>query len=379
MRRVIIVGLALLAAGPLSASDDSDRSHPPPGTASPAQQLTALKGALEKEQERLGEAMRQAKTGAESKQLLGRANDLLTLYARRALALARKYPTDPAAVDALLWVVTTRPTEGMTREGQEALDLLARDHLQDPRLIEVCQALTDTDHRSVEHFFRTLLARSPRREVRARACLSLALCLRDRRQRQQEEQRAAAADESAREALTYFERAAGEYGDVKFEGRPLREAVTGDVFELRHLTVGNVAPEVQGQDSSGRPLKLTDHRGRVVVLVFWAGWCEECIALLPQERALVERMRGKPFILLGVDSDGNRDQLQTLEREKHIPWRSWFDGRAGAVGRKWNIRYLPTIYVLDARGVIRYRDVRGKALDAAVDALVRETQSANKP
>src|SRR5262249_40324410 len=57
-----------------------------------------------------------------------------------------------------------------------------------------------------------------------------------------------------------------------------------------------------------------------------------------------------------------------------LPWRSWRDGRAegqGPIARAWNVSRWPTVYVLDARGVIRYRDVTGQDLDDAVDALLQ--------
>jgi hypothetical protein len=88
----------------------------------------------------------------------------------------------------------------------------------------------------------------------------------------------------------------------------------------------------------------------------------------------VKRLENKPFALLGINSDSNRAELkQVMEKEK-ITWRSWWDGGStgGPIASQWNVSGWPTIYVLDHKGVIRYRDVREKEMDKAVDTLLKE-------
>ena len=86
------------------------------------------------------------------------------------------------------------------------------------------------------------------------------------------------------------------------------------------------------------------------------------MAMVPHERTLVKRLEGKPFALLGVNFDNSKEALKK------------FDGRQGPIGKKWNIRFLPTIYVLDHNGMIRYKGVRDKEMDAAVDTLLKEVE-----
>jgi hypothetical protein len=96
--------------------------------------------------------------------------------------------------------------------------------------------------------------------------------------------------------------------------------------------------------------------------------------MYPHERSLVKRLESKPFALLGINSDSDREKLKEVLKKEEITWRSWWDGgnSSGPVASKWNVTSWPTIYVLDAKGVIRYRDVRGKDLDEAVDKLLQE-------
>jgi peroxiredoxin len=97
--------------------------------------------------------------------------------------------------------------------------------------------------------------------------------------------------------------------------------------------------------------------------------------MYPHERSLVKRLEGKPFALLGVNSDPKERLRQAMKRE-NITWRSFWDGgnTRGPIAKAWNVKGWPTIYVLDHKGVIRYREVRGKRMDEAVDALLKEIE-----
>ena len=99
--------------------------------------------------------------------------------------------------------------------------------------------------------------------------------------------------------------------------------------------------------------------------------------MYPHERSLVKRLENKPFALLGINSDSDRDKLKEVLKKESITWRSWWDGGStdGPIASKWNVTGWPTIYVLDAKGVIRYRGVRGKQMDEAVDKLLQEIDS----
>lgn len=92
------------------------------------------------------------------------------------------------------------------------------------------------------------------------------------------------------------------------------------------------------------------------------------------ERSLVKRLEGKPFALIGVNSDNNREQLKKVLVEKKLTWRSFWNGGStnGPISRDWKVTGWPSIWVMDEKGVIRYRNVRGERMDQAVDTLLAE-------
>ena len=102
--------------------------------------------------------------------------------------------------------------------------------------------------------------------------------------------------------------------------------------------------------------------------------------MYPHERSLVKRLAGKPFALLGINSDRDREVLKKVMEKENITWRSWWDGgsTSGPIATAWNVRGWPTIYVLDGDGRIRYKNVRGAAMDKAVDTLLAEIEAKKK-
>src|SRR5215469_6456813 len=79
--------------------------------------------------------------------------------------------------------------------------------------------------------------------------------------------------------------------------------------------------------------------------------------MYPHERSLVKKMEGKPFVLLGVNSDGDKDKLHARMKEENITWRSWWDGgdTNGPIANQFNVHGWPTLYVVDHRGIIRHK------------------------
>jgi hypothetical protein len=100
--------------------------------------------------------------------------------------------------------------------------------------------------------------------------------------------------------------------------------------------------------------------------------------MYPHERSLVQKLSGKPFALIGVNSDDSREFAKNATVAENLSWRSFWNGSGGTRGpisSAWHVSSWPSIWVIDDRGVIRYRNVRGPEMEAAVEALLKEMGS----
>jgi peroxiredoxin len=148
-------------------------------------------------------------------------------------------------------------------------------------------------------------------------------------------------------------------------------------YMVTKLTIGKTAPDIIGGDLDGVPFKLSDYRGKVVVLMFSGEWCGICRTQYPYERLLLELYKTWPFAIVGVDSDADRDVARQAMADRGLTYRAWWDGYLpdntnGPIASSWNVSGWPTVYVIDSAGVIRFVDLRQEDLLKGVRQLLTE-------
>ena len=137
--------------------------------------------------------------------------------------------------------------------------------------------------------------------------------------------------------------------------------------------IGKPAPEIDGVDFEGRQFKLSAYRGNVVVVSFWRSGCVPCRQMIPHERSLVERFRDKKFALLGVNLDDSREAALKVMASDGIIWRN---SQASPENlQPWKITALPTICVIDAKGIVRHTFVGAACLDTVIEVLLAEVET----
>jgi hypothetical protein len=288
MDRMVDAILVLVLALPLASAAGEGQDQPPP-----AERYKAL---LKEHQDAIdifSKAYFAAKTDEERKKVITEKSPPLDRLVPRCLTLAEEHPNDPVAVDALIWVVanTSDSDGGKDRPRAKALARLLGDHVRSEKLAQVCQRMTRDFRKESETFLRTVLEKSPHKEVQGPACLTLAQflsfrlqtfeLLKDRPEHVRlyedlfgkdylEELRRQDRVKVIKEVETLFELAVDKYGDVKIDfGPTVGEKAKVELFEIRHLSVGKEAPDIKGEDQDGKPFKLSDYRGKVVLLDFW--------------------------------------------------------------------------------------------------------------
>jgi peroxiredoxin len=145
--------------------------------------------------------------------------------------------------------------------------------------------------------------------------------------------------------------------------------------------IGKVAPDIVGKDYDGVEFKLSDYRGKVTVLYFTGQWCGPCRGEYPYERLMLEVHKSDPFAMVSVNSDDKVETAKQAKIDNKLEFRSWWDGYVagastkGPIATAWNVTGWPAIYVLDAKGVIRFAQLRQEDILKAVTQLIEEQKA----
>ncbi len=123
--------------------------------------------------------------------------------------------------------------------------------------------------------------------------------------------------------------------------------------ELKPWT-GGATPALALRDPAGKPHKLADYRGKVVVVNFWATWCEPCREEMPSLQALRTELAGKGFEVLAVNLMESSERIAAFRDSELIDLPVLMD-RDGAAAKRWKVSMLPISYIIDRKGAIRYQ------------------------
>ena len=145
--------------------------------------------------------------------------------------------------------------------------------------------------------------------------------------------------------------------DEKLPGdaRTFADAEADLIRSIRHGTVGSKVPDLVGGRLDGAPERLSDYRGRVVLLDFWATWCAPCVAALPQKRQLVGDLPADRFVLLSISVDANLETVTGFMEDEPMPWENWHVGMTSEITRALNVLSYPTYILIDEHGEILAR------------------------
>ncbi len=292
--------------------------------------------------------------------MLGRlvADDPKDAAAFEALTFLTKY-VGVAGIEEALANVPGKSTDDAPVK-IDPLAVLLEHHANNPQLADITDRLPSNP--AVDAFLAELFAKTMSPEVRGRVGFRLVTTA-----LKNEDQAAA---ESLLTAIAQDKYMAGVR--VNSRGRSAQEWAEGKLRELNLLNVGQPLPEVAGETPEGKKSSIVDYRGKVVVVDVWTTWCSPCRAMIPHEREMMQRLAGEPFALLSVSCDEEKQALTDFLAENPMPWNHWWVGTESEFGRLLNITSYPTIFVLDAKGIVRFKNLRGEKLEEAVRSLLAE-------
>ena len=139
----------------------------------------------------------------------------------------------------------------------------------------------------------------------------------------------------------------------------------------RNPFINRPAPDFRVLDIRGEELTLEQYRGQVVLLDFWATWCGPCIAEMPNVKLAYAKHRDRKFQIIGISLDSSIAPLEAYIQREGIEWRQYLDSTSQISGL-YNVRAIPSTFLIDGTGIVRRVNLRGLALESAVSELVRE-------
>lgn len=226
------------------------------------EQLKRIETEFRAELDKLQAAYRQADSVTARQEIELTYQQLQRAKVAECLKLAAAHRRKAPAAEAFSWMLRVIVDD---RARQMAKDQWLKDHVNDAALAPNLVIVGMADDRE---FLRAVIKRATNKAVLGMACFNLAMSL-----RRSED----VTDEQQREAIALLERIADEFANILFvapEGPPARlgDLAEPPLYEFKFLSVGKVAPDIEGEDIDGVKLKLSDYRGKVVLLSFWGDW-----------------------------------------------------------------------------------------------------------
>lgn len=305
------------------------------------------------------------------------AKELATLTAEKLAKLVEENPKDAVSFDAAKFGLTRLAGLGAGGPNLDKMTAaVTAHHLNNPQVGDLVM-MAGRMGPAGEKLLQAAAEKSTDKKVKGMALYFLGTNLAEQADDAPNEKAAA---ELSTKAIQYLEKAVKDAGDVRLGRDTIEKMATDDLTALKTLGVGKMAPDVTGVGLKDEKTKLSSLKGKVVLLDIWATWCGPCRAMIPHERELVKKLEGKPFVLVSVSADEKKETLTEFLAKESMPWTHWWNGQEGDILKTYRVRAFPTLFLIDAKGVIRKKWIgspENAVLDKAIEELVREAGTTN--
>ncbi|SKB03791.1 Peroxiredoxin [Prosthecobacter debontii] len=284
-------------------------------------------------------------------------------YATQVLQIVEKNASEPGSATGVSWLITQAAA---FPEYDAALKLLGTTYAQSSGIAPAVKALEYQPLEKVEPILKTIRETNPHAEEKAAALYALGM---QHFRRFDAALTPEQAEASKTQAMDCFQEIVSSYSQVSIQGFPIADQAGRMLFEMSNLSVGSEVPEIDGKDVDGTGFKLSDFRGKHVVLMFWGGWCHACHGVIPSVNQFVLETQGKSVVVLGINTD-IPDEARKAYQDYHVTFRNWSDGTtSGPITTLFNLRNFPTFYLVDPEGKIVLKQTSIEAIREKLSPL----------
>ena len=177
------------------------------------------------------------------------------------------------------------------------------------------------------------------------------------------------------EAKREYQVVVNQYGMVNQRMTEFARSNLQDLEVQKKLAVGEAPLPFEVVSITGEKLSPEKYKGKVLLIDFWATWCRPCIAEMPHVKEVYAKYREKGFEIVGISLDRQRSDLDSYIASNSIVWPQYFDGKYwnNDIAKQYGVKSIPATFLIDREGKIRYKSLRGKQLEVAVEKLVSES------
>lgn len=142
------------------------------------------------------------------------------------------------------------------------------------------------------------------------------------------------------------------------------------------IQIGMEAPTFNVADFQGTPVDLSKYKGNIVILDFWATWCDPCIQEFPKVKKMYSKFKNKGVQFIGISLDDDIEDLRGFVKQEEVEWPQLYDGKRwkGAIPSLYHIQMIPTMVVLDRENRVRYIGSDTETVTQIVTTLLSESK-----
>jgi thiol-disulfide isomerase/thioredoxin len=370
MRPILFAGIALFVcvAGRLTSADSPNDSV--------AREFAEIQKKFETEQKALKKKLASAEDAGDKKQIAFAIKEMTALAASDAVDLAAAHPKDEAGLEAAVFALKLLCEFRLFgRDWDKGVAVVLDNHIDNPKIQGALAPMSAAGPRG-KRLLETVAEKTTKKEIQGLAFYYIAQAQAAESTQHELEGFNVSGEKLRAQAVETLEKALKLAPEAKIGADTLAKIVATELVSLK-IGVGNPLPEVEGVDLDGKKVKLSSLKGRVVLLDFWATWCGPCLKMIPHERELADKLSKKGFVLLSVSVDEERSTVTEFMAKQKMPWSHWWDGRQGPVAKLFRVHGFPTLFLIDAKGIVRKKWV-GAAGDEVIDKAIQDVLAQGK-